>query len=381
MSLLLNVQPWRHKILCFYVAIQFAYGRLALVGYRHRNLRGTAVTLNQLKVFEAVARLQNVTAAAKALGISQPSVSLQLRLLEEEYRCQFFARSNHGVSLTERGQAFLAAIVPVLAQLASIKTDFSSHGVPATRSLVLGANKALTDALLPDFLTDFKEAHPGVDIAVRTADSRSLEAAVAAFEIEVALITNPIFSPDCLYEPLEEYDPVAFIPYDSDILQESMTLAELARYPVIAQRDGSCVKALKAHGFKAKFALECDAPETVISVVRRGWGVGFLFSGRLRRELSRGSLRIIRLPELSDIKQRSYIAYDGRKPLSPSARAFVEVMRRGAGKSAHATPSRHLRAIKFKKPRTLKPVAAKQSPAQPKAPPRTPALRFPAPRS
>jgi LysR family transcriptional regulator, transcriptional activator of the cysJI operon len=314
------------------------------------------VTLHQLKVFEAVARLLNVTAAAKGLGISQPAVSLQLRLLEEEYRCQFFTRSNHGVSLTERGQKFLAAIQPILDQLTAIKAEFSSgHGEPAANSLVVGANSTLTDTLLPDMLTDFKEAHPGVDIVVRTADSRTLELGILDSGIGVALITKPSFSPDCTYEVLEEYEPVAFVPYDSDICCETMTLEQLARYPLIARRGMSCVKELMARGYKLKFALECDAPETVISVVRRGWGVGFLFSARLTREISRGSVRIIQLPELSDIKRRSYITYD-RRTLTQSAQDFINVLRRGnetAASAASPIASKHLRPIKFKTPRVL----------------------------
>jgi DNA-binding transcriptional LysR family regulator len=314
------------------------------------------VTLHQLKVFEAVARLLNVTAAAKGLGISQPAVSLQLRLLEEEYCCQFFTRSNHGVSLTERGQAFLAAIQPILTQLTAIKAEFfSGQCEPTANSLVVGANNTLTDTLLPDMLTDFREAHPGVDIVLRTADSRTLELGILDSGIEVALITKPSFSPDCTYEVLEDYEPVAFVPYDSDIRNDTMTLEDLARYPLIARRGTSCVKELMARGYKLKFALECDAPETVISVVRRGWGVGFLFSARLTREMARGSVRIIQLPELSDIKRRSYIVYDRRRTLTQSAQDFITVLRRGNETTATASPSpsKHLRSIKFKNPRTL----------------------------
>jgi DNA-binding transcriptional LysR family regulator len=314
------------------------------------------VTLHQLKIFEAVARLLNVTAAAKGLGISQPAVSLQLRLLEEEYRCQFFTRSNHGVRRTERGQAFLAAIQPILEQLTAIKAEFSPGACEsAANSLVVGANNTLTDTLLPDILTDFKETHPDLDIVVRTADSRTLEAGVLDMGIDVALITRSSFFPECAYEVLGDYEPVAFVPYDSDIRDTTMTIEELARYPLIARRGTSCLKEIMARGYKLKFALECDAPETVISVVRRGWGVGLLFSARLAREISRGSVRIIQLPELSDIKRHSFVAYDRRRTLSQSVQDFIHVLRRGNGArtTASPSPSKHLRSIKFTNPRTL----------------------------
>jgi DNA-binding transcriptional LysR family regulator len=288
--------------------------------------RGFIVTLHQLRVFEAVARLLNVTAAAKLLSISQPTVSSQVRLLEEEYCCKFFTRSNQGMALTERGQAFVAAIQPILHQLAAVKTEFSGRDEPAANSLSLGANSTLTDTLLPDVLTDFKEAYPGVDIVVRTADSHTLEKGVLDSGIEVALITKPSFSPDYIYEVLENYEAVAFVPSESPIRDETMMLEDLARYPLIAMRGTSCAKEITARGYKLK--LECDAPETVISAVKRRWGVGFMFRERLTNEIVKGSVRIIRLPELSDMKHRSYIAYDRRRLLSPIARNFIAVLRR-----------------------------------------------------
>ena len=72
------------------------------------------MNLHQLKLFECVVRHLNITKASVALHISQPSVSQQLRLLEDEFGTKFFIRLNQGVELTAEGEEFFKAIRPLL---------------------------------------------------------------------------------------------------------------------------------------------------------------------------------------------------------------------------------------------------------------------------
>ncbi len=70
------------------------------------------MTLHQLRIFECVVRHLNITKASMVLHLSQPSVSQQLKLLEEELGTKFFMRLNQGVELTSEGQEFFKAIGP-----------------------------------------------------------------------------------------------------------------------------------------------------------------------------------------------------------------------------------------------------------------------------
>jgi LysR family transcriptional regulator, transcriptional activator of the cysJI operon len=330
---MLTVIPARLEILVSYAVIDFSYGQVA--GYRKPKKIGDRemrMTLHQLRIFEAVARLLNVTAAAKELHVSQPAVSLQLKLLESEYGRQFFDRTNHGVALTDQGRAFLAAIQPALAQLNTVEIEFkaAARGQPAN-SLVVGANNTLTEIVLPEILTDFKKSHPDVQLVVQTANSPVMESYVLESKVDLALITIPSFSPHCVYEAFDEYEVVAFVSANSPIQDEVMSLDELVRHPLIVRRGTGCVKELVKRGYKLNFALECDAPETVISAVRRGLGLGLLFRARLDREIFEGSLRAIQLPELTNIRRRSFIIYDKRRPLTANGRDFIRALRNIGG--------------------------------------------------
>ena len=85
------------------------------------------MTLHQLKIFQSVGTLLNITKASEILHISQPSVSQQLKLLEEEFGTKFFARLSQGVELTHEGKQFLDAVSPILAQAELVEKTFKRN--------------------------------------------------------------------------------------------------------------------------------------------------------------------------------------------------------------------------------------------------------------
>jgi len=290
------------------------------------------MTLHQLKIFEAVARFLNVTNAARELHISQPTVSLQLKLLEEEFGAKFFERSNHGVELTSQGRAFVDAVRGVLTQIDQLETDFKAHGrAGKSASLIVGGNNTLTETVLPPILIDFKTRHPDVALAVHTADSRTMEAYVLDAKVDLALITIPSYSPSCVYENFEEYHVVAFAPAGSGFTPPLISLEELVRHPLVVKRGSACIKEIIRRGFKLNLALECDSPETVKTAVRSGLGWGILFRARLEQDREREGLHLMDIPELHNVTRKSYIIYDKRRPLSASAQDFLATLRRMGG--------------------------------------------------
>jgi DNA-binding transcriptional LysR family regulator len=82
------------------------------------------MTLHQLRIFGAVAKHLNVTKAAHEVRISQPTVSKQLRLLEEEFRVKFYSRVGQGIELTEEGRRFWQAVQPILMGVNELRKTF-----------------------------------------------------------------------------------------------------------------------------------------------------------------------------------------------------------------------------------------------------------------
>src|SRR5689334_19782723 len=108
------------------------------------------MTLYQLRIFHAVAKHLNITQASLELHASQPAVSQQLKLLEENYGASFFVRHSHGVKLTDKGQAFLKAIAPVLSQLEDIERRFKANETTnKSQCLAIGGSHNVSGRVLP----------------------------------------------------------------------------------------------------------------------------------------------------------------------------------------------------------------------------------------
>jgi DNA-binding transcriptional LysR family regulator len=259
--------------------------------------------------------------------MSQPAVSSQLKLLEQEYSLKFYERSNRGMEMTQDGQDFLREIRPVLARFDEVKLQFKNGGQEITSPvLTVGGSNTLSVTVFPEILLDFRSRHPEVHLVVESRESRALETSVLNDGVEIALITNPAYFADCTYEPYKEYEAAAFVSSDSAMGRESMTLAELTSHPLIVRRGSICVDELRRRGYKPDLAIQCDAPDAVKAAVQRGLGIGLLFRGRIEPEIEKGDLRMLDVPEMKDIKIESFIVYDSRKPLSTSAQDFLQTL-------------------------------------------------------
>jgi DNA-binding transcriptional LysR family regulator len=285
------------------------------------------VKLHQLNIFECVSRHLNVTNAAAELNMSQPGVSSQLKLLEKEYNLKFYARSNHGMSLTQIGRDFLEETRPILAKLKEIEKTFKTT-VKASRSSILavGGSNTLSVTVLPEILGTFRARHPDVQLVIQTSDSHTMESNVLNSEVEIALITNPTYFHDCVYEPYKDYESVAFVPPDSSLPNKQMSLEELAALPLIVRRGSVIVDEIRKRGYQPNLVVQCDAPDAVKASVERGLGVGLLFRGRVAPEIEKGQLRVLDVPEMKDIKIKAFIVFDNRKPLSSSAMDFLHTL-------------------------------------------------------
>ncbi len=123
--------------------------------------------LNPLKVFEAVARTENLTGAAHELHVTQSAVSRQIAVLESYLGVDLLRRQRHGVSLTRVGRAFADQIVPAFSVIASATEELlsaSDAGVLTVRTYTTFAVKWLIPRL-----PDFQNFGPGIEVRLSTA--------------------------------------------------------------------------------------------------------------------------------------------------------------------------------------------------------------------
>jgi DNA-binding transcriptional LysR family regulator len=289
------------------------------------------MTLHQLRIFECVVRHLNITKASVALHISQPSVSQQLKLLEEEFGTRFFMRLNQGVELTAEGDEFFNAIQPLLTEAENLEKRFkSSSRENDTAPLIVGGSHNVSVNVLPKLLMAFKERHPSVQFILETNESRKIEIRLLNSEVEIALITNPSHRAELVYESYEEMELVAFCLPTNPLARKKLTLKELAECPLVLRGGGRLEKVLTNLGYRMNVVLRCEASTTVKAAVRMGMGVGILYRNAIASRVAKGILKVINVPELKEMGIKSFVAYDKRKPLAPMAQEFLQILREKA---------------------------------------------------
>ncbi len=169
--------------------------------------------LRQMKIFETVSRHRNITNAAHELGLSQPAVSNQLKLLEEELGQQFCDRSNHGIALTPNGQDFLDSVLGILTRVEELEAKYKKVDTKREKNVFsVGTTNTLSATVVPELLVVFKKRKPGQKLIVETGTSRQIEEMIQSHTLEIGLINMPSHLSGCEYEPYLEHEAVAFVP-------------------------------------------------------------------------------------------------------------------------------------------------------------------------
>jgi DNA-binding transcriptional LysR family regulator len=287
------------------------------------------MTLHQLRIFECVGTVSNITKASEILHTSQPSVSQQLKLLEEEFGAKFFARQSQGVELTYEGKQFLDAVKPILTQAELIEKTFKRNpNGNRTVLLKIGGSNNVSADVLPHLLMTFKQTHPLVQFTLETNDSAVIEKRVLNSEVEIGLITNPSYRSEIVYQPYEEMQVVAFCLPVNPVAGKTLSLRELAQLPLVVRTGGRIEHALRSHRQLVNISVRCEASAAVKAAVGLGMGVGVLYRNAVASRVASGTLKLIDVPELKEMGVQSFIIFHKRKPIAPVAAEFLEMLRK-----------------------------------------------------
>jgi DNA-binding transcriptional LysR family regulator len=129
------------------------------------------MTLEQLRIFVAVAEKQHVTQAARELNLTQSATSAAIAALEERYDVKLFDRVGRGIVLTHTGRTFLSEARAVLARARSAEQALRDIAALKGGKVVVAASQTVANYWLPPRLQAFQAAHPGIDVTVRIANT------------------------------------------------------------------------------------------------------------------------------------------------------------------------------------------------------------------
>ncbi|MBS1216117.1 MAG: transcriptional regulator [Proteobacteria bacterium] len=235
-------------------------------------------------VRETVRRNLNLTEAANALFTSQPGVSKQIKELEEELGVEIFERRGRRfVGLTEPGKALVKIIERVLQEADNLKRVGREHADADSGGLTVATTHTQARYALPKVVAEFRKRHPKVHLSLLQGNPQAIAQMVLRGEADIAIATEALDRfPDLLALPGYEWTHSVVVQPKHPLAKlERVTLADLARYPIVTYSPEFTGRTHINDAFTSK-GLEFDVVLTAIdsdvikTYVELGLGIGII---------------------------------------------------------------------------------------------------------
>lgn len=262
------------------------------------------INLFHLQLFVEIVDQGSFTAAAKALNLSQPAVSQNIRALEESYKVKLFTRSGPHFELTEAGQRLLEAARPLIQQAQQVEESFNARlgEVHGRLNLAYSKNTAAL-YILPAMLAGFLAKHHGVRFSFTQTSEETALAMLLEKEVHFALLSSPPHQKAVESFMLQSAQLSLVLPPEHPWQDITVHLAGLRGQPFLLRSPGSQTRRMTEALLRSanlslsdlQVVAEFDSSEGVILAVQAGLGVGFANSTIATRYAAHQQISLARL--------------------------------------------------------------------------------------
>jgi DNA-binding transcriptional LysR family regulator len=291
------------------------------------------MTLEQLRIFLAVAEREHVTRAAEALNLTQSAVSAAVRALEARHGVALFHRVGRRIELTEAGRLFQGEATAVLARVQAAELVLSDLGGLRRGTLSVAASQTIASYPLPALLVRFRAAFPGIEVRVTAGNTTAVAQAVLDGAVELGFVEGGVDEPALFSTPIAQ-DRLALVvaPGHPWAGRESVGRDDLAHGDWVLREPGSGTRsafeaALRGLGLDPgalRVTLELPSNEAVRAVVEAGGGASALSEHVVAVSLATG--RLTRIGPLLPPRAFSMLRHRERYR-SRAAEAFIDLIR------------------------------------------------------
>ena len=241
--------------------------------------------LQQLRyIWEVAHHDLNVSLTAKSLYTSQPGISKQIRLLEDELGVEIFSRSGkHLTRVTPTGEKILKIAGDILRQVDGIKQLTQEHNSPNHGSLSIATTHTQARYALPSIIEGFIGKYPDVSLHMHQGTPVQISEKAADGTVDFAIATEALelFS-DLLMMPCYRWNRCILVPKDHPLAQlDSLTLEDVALYSIVTYVFGFTGRsrlddAFRDKGLKPKVVFTATDADVIKTYVRLGLGIGII---------------------------------------------------------------------------------------------------------
>ncbi|MES2017727.1 MAG: LysR substrate-binding domain-containing protein [Pseudomonadota bacterium] len=290
--------------------------------------------LKQLSYFVRVAELGSFTRAADVLDIAQPALSRQIRLLEVELRHTLLLRNGRGVTLTEAGTLLLEHSRGVLHQVERLREELSRVRGSLAGSVAVGLPPTVAKVLAVPLTRALRAALPDATLSITEGLSVSMQDSLLSGRLDIALLYNPLPSPELEIHPLLDEELVLVTRAADGAPQRPVALAELAGLALVIPSRPNAIRmqvelALMHLDRQPRIAVEIDGVAAILELVADGVGAAVLPRNAVRTapQPERFLTRLLIDPPLST---RLTVAVHAHRPATDTQKAMLALLMRMA---------------------------------------------------
>lgn len=286
---------------------------------------------DQLASFLEVAKLHSFSRAAEKIYRTQPAVSAQVRLLEQECGEKLFDRSGKKVLLTPAGEILRRYAEKILGlQKEALQAIAELNQTPRGK-LYIGANEATCLYVLPKTFAHFKQLYPLVQISIYRNFSHKIMQKVQEGAVDMGIVTLPQSATNMEVIPVFKDEVQVVVPKNHPLAkQRSVSVQEFAQFPIILPKTGHTRvvidRLLREHRDRLQISMELASVETQKKFVGAGLGISLISRSYAQAEVAAGLLRLIPLAGQKLYRELGLI-YRRDRYLSLPAKVFIDVVR------------------------------------------------------
>jgi DNA-binding transcriptional LysR family regulator len=287
------------------------------------------LNLNQLRAFCQTAKHLSFTEAAKALYITQPAVTAQVKLFEDYLELKLFKKRKGKLLLTAEGKTIYEYAQKIFDHEKDIEAAVEEMKKLKRGTLRLGTARTYARYFMPLLISKFREGHPHIKIQLDEGSSSDMIQGLIDLKNEVAVVARAIESSEICFVPFSREELVLILSNDHRFAQKkAVSFEDLKDEPMIMKERGSGTRRLveqlfSENGMTPKILMETSDAEMIKLLVRHGEGTSFLVREAVARELQEERLATVPI-EGNRVFLDVSIAYLHNQPLSPPAQAFLE---------------------------------------------------------
>lgn len=284
-------------------------------------------TLKQLSIFIAVAEKRRMNEAAKALYVSQPTVSQTIADLEDELGVALFDRGHRQLLLTTHGQLLLEHARKVIRQV-DIMTAAVKDTTP-TRQLRIGCTLSIANTILAPISRQLQDDHPDIQSTYFVENTRSLENRLLHNELDIALIEGQVYSNEIAKLSLVK-DTLMIICHRSHPFwtRDCIQPEELSGQDFILREQGSGTRTifedyLSSANVSVSIVGESASTAAIIDLVHHGLGLGVISHRCVERYTDPRFIHACSIENMP-MDRFFYICYNNRMPVRSQMQDFIE---------------------------------------------------------